>query len=243
MSNQIEINIDAPRLTPDKLQKAVDKFVTLLKGVSKNATGNYAQEDWGMEVKVGSTIFIANPLSEKNGITTDAMARGIRSLMSGIPTIPQYFTKDEVEAAKGIAALIDDDGRYVRGIFIQNGGGPIHLSSQLVKTADLILAGDTQIAFGSVEGKIEGLHRKEDHPITSTLRDPIYGRVIACNFNKPELEEEAFQAFKEAKRVLIYGLIHYSKDGYPIRIDSDFIRVFPPESELPTLEEIHAFFK
>jgi len=241
MNHQLEIKIDAPRLTADKFQEAVHKFVTLLKGVAKNATGKYAPEDWGIEVAGGGAVMTVRTDSQENARTTDAIACGFRSLMIGLQTIPKYFTKDEVEAARDIASLIDADGRFVKAIYIQNGGAPIGISPQVVKTADLILTGEKQTAFGAMEGMIESLQRKEDHPITCTVKDAIHDRSILCTFNTPECEEEAFQAFKLARRVLVWGLISYTKERYPVRIDSNLIRAFPPESDLPTLEEIHAF--
>lgn len=243
MSDKIEIKIDAPKLTPDKFQKAVIEFFALLKGVTKNVTGESKPEDWIIEVRASSQVVSARTESQSKALATDAMSRGFLSLMAGVQTIPPNFTKEDVISARNLAALVDDDGKVVRSILIQNGGEPIRLSHQIVKTADAILAGEKQIEFGSVEGAIESLHRKENQPFTSTIKDPIHGRSIVSTFTTPECEEKAFQAFKDASRVLFYGLIHYNKEGEPVRIDVNLVRIFPPESELPTLEEIHAFWK
>ena len=243
MSDTIEIKIDAPKLTPDKFQKAVNEFFALLKGVTKNVTGESKPEDWIIAVRASSQVVSARTESQSKALVPDAMERGILSLMAGVQTIPPHFTKDDVISARNLAALVDDDGKIVRSITIQNGGAPIILSSEIVKTADAILAGEKQIAFGSVEGLIESLHRKEGQPITSTIKDPIHGRSINCTFTAPECEDSAFEAFKKASRVLFSGLIHYNKEGEPVRIDVNFVRIFPPENELPTLEEIHAFWK
>lgn len=243
MSNEIKITIDAPKLTPEKFQKAVNEFLSIVKGVTKNATGNYSPEDWVVEVSAGSAVIGArNPDGLKSEVTT-AIDRGFRSLMSGIPAIPQFFTKEEVESAKALVSLIDDDAKYIKSIIIQNGASPIELNSEVVKTAEIILAGEKQIAFGSLEGRIEALFRKEGQPMTSALKDPIHGRNINCTFTKIEIEDEALRAFKNNCRVLLSGLIHYTKEGSPKTIDVNFVRIFPPENELPTLEDIHAFFR
>jgi hypothetical protein len=243
MSDTIEIKIDAPKLTPDKFQKAVNEFFALLKGVTKNVTGDSKPEDWIIAVRASSQVVSARTESQSKALVTDAMSRGFLSLMAGVQTIPPHFTKEDVISARNLAALVDDDGKIVRNIFIQNGGAPIRLSNDIIKTADAILAGEKQIAFGSVEGVLESLHRKENQPLTSTIKDPIHGRSIVSTFTTPECEEKAFEAFKDVSRVLFSGLIHYNKEGEAVRIDVSFVRIFPPESELPTLEEIHKFWK
>jgi hypothetical protein len=71
--------------------------------------------------------------------------------------------------------------------------------------------------------------------------EATYRRTIVCHFNKQELEEEALKGFR--KRVLISGLIHYGAEGHPTSVDADYIRIFPEESELPTVEQIQAIYK
>jgi hypothetical protein len=39
------------------------------------------------------------------------------------------------------------------------------------------------------------------------------------------------------------GLIHYAKEGHPVSITVDSIRLFPPDSELPNVEEIQEIYK
>lgn len=109
----------------------------------------------------------------------------------------------------------------------------------LVQTADAILAGEKSFAYGSIEGKIDTLADRDS--FTFTVYEPNYKRSVPCTFNKKELDEEAYKAFR--KRVLVSGLIRYGKEGYPTSIAADSLRVFPDESELPTLEEIQAIYK
>jgi hypothetical protein len=39
------------------------------------------------------------------------------------------------------------------------------------------------------------------------------------------------------------GLIRYAREGHPTSISVNSIRIFPEESELPTIEEVQALFK
>jgi hypothetical protein len=56
-----------------------------------------------------------------------------------------------------------------------------------------------------------------------------------------ELEIAAKEAF--GKRVLVSGMLKYNKEGHPATMHADSLRVFPDESELPTLQEIQAIYR
>jgi len=243
MSDKIEIKIDGPKLTPDKFVKATDAFFSLLQGVAYNISKDSKSEDWIVEVESGSAVVRArSPLANK-AQAIHAVTCGLMALASGVQVLPEWFTKDEVKQVRNLVSVIDDDGQFVREIIINSGGGPIALSPEILVTSDVILSGEKQIAFGSLEGIIEALHRKEGQPFTCTVNDPIHRRSVVCSFTNPEAEEIAYKAFRPQRRVLVDGLIHYAKEGHPVRIDAHIVKVFPDEKDLPILEDIHAFFK
>ena len=242
MSDSVEIKIDGPRLTPDRFQKAVRDFFALLEGVEKNMTGAASEEDWIVEVDSGSVVIRAKAENPNAMQAINVVRNGFQSLEAGIQSAPGYFTRDEIRAARSLAALPDEAGRYIKEISIKNGAVPLRLSRQSVKTADAILAGESQIAFGSFEGFIETFHHKEGQPFTCSINDPVYKRKIVCNFTNTAAEEEAYRAFRPPRRVLASGLIHYAKEGHPVRIDVNLIRVFPEERELPTIEEVRGIY-
>lgn len=236
MSNQIEIRIEG-KLTPEKFIEAVQSFFVLIEGVAKNVVNSPV--NWLVEVDKGSKIvraLVDNP-SLESGKAVDAICRGVRSLRSGNRIIPYGFTKREVLASKNLAAL--NDGDCVQSIFIQNGGEAEGVPLAIVETAEAILSGEAYTAFGSIEGKIDSLSDKQG--FICSITDPIYHREITCYFQKDEVAEEAYRGFR--KRVLAGGMIRYAKEGHPTSIVVDTIRIFPEESELPTIEEVQAIFK
>ncbi len=237
MSDHIEIKIEGSGLTPDKFIAAAKSFFDLIQGVSKNVTGK--QINWLVEVDKGSAVLRgrAERPSADADMAVDSINRGIRSLRSGIKSIPNGFTRDEVRACHTLAGLVD--GTKIRSIFIQNGAAPEDLSSAVVSSADAILTGETYTAFGSLEGKIDSMSDRQH--LCCSIYDSYLRREVTCYFQEEAVFEEAVKGFR--KRVLAGGMIRYAKEGHPTSIVVDTIRIFPEESELPTIEEVQAIFK
>jgi len=235
MNNQIEIKVEG-KLTPEKFIEAVRLFFSMVEGVTKNVATKPVH--WVVEVEKNSTLVrgrVENPSIESRQ-AIDAICRGVRSLRSGNRTLPYGFTKREVLACKSLAAL---NGDGVQSISIKNGSAPEDVPQTIVETAEAILSGEAYTAFGSIEGKIDSLSDKRG--FICSITDPIYHREITCYFTKSEVSEEAYRGFR--KRVMAGGLIRYAKEGHPTSIVVDTIRIFPEESELPTIEEVQALFK
>ncbi|HEV7926809.1 MAG TPA: hypothetical protein VGR14_15725 [Verrucomicrobiae bacterium] len=237
MSDQIEIRIDGKKLTPEKFLDGVKEFLALTQGVAKNVTSTPIS--WLVEVDKGSAIVrmrAANP-SRESEKSIDAVCQGIRSLRNGSKAMPNGFTRKEVSSAKILAELVD--GEEVQSISIRNGGSPEDLPKSVVQIADTILAGQSHIAFGSLEGDIVSLTAR--HGFCCIIYDPIQRREITCYLPKEDVQKEAVKGY--TKRVLAGGLIHYAKEGYAVSITVDTIRIFPPDSELPAIEDVQRIYK
>lgn len=217
--------------------EAAKSFFALAEGVAENISAKPIA--WHVEVDKGSTVLRLlpdNPTRE-TAEAVEIICRGVRSLRSGIKNIPYGFTKREVQASRNLAALID--GTDVKYIAIQNGGEPEEMPQTLIEIADAILVGEAYSAFGSIEGIMDSMSLK--HGFICSVQDANYRREITCYFQKEEITKEAINGF--GKRVLVGGLIRYAKEGHPTSISADSIRIFPDESELPTIEEVQALFK
>jgi hypothetical protein len=237
MSDTIEIKIDARKLTPGKFVDAVQAFFSLVQGVANNVAGDPVK--WITEADKGSVIIrirASNP-NTKSKQSTEAVCRGLRSLRMGNRTIPALFTNEEVKAAKRLADLVD--GERIQGISVKNGIEPELISKKTAESAEAILNGEIYQAFGSIEGKVDSLSDKAS--LVCSITDPIYGREITCYFTNDEAAEEAIKGFR--KRVLAAGLIRYGKDGRPTSISVDKVKIFPDESDLPTVEQVQEIYK
>jgi hypothetical protein len=242
MNNSIELNIDGPRITPDKFLKASDAFLHLLLGVAHNIDQKATSDDWIVQTEKGSNVLRALcQVSRQEAIV--AVSCGLMSLSSGVQALPTSFTKDEVKQARILASVLDADGKNVSRLFVKSGDStPLILGPEIVKTADAILSGEKHESFGSIEGHIETMIFREGHPLVCSIRDFVHHRLIQCSFTNVESEDAAYKAFRPPKRISVSGLIHCAPEGHAVRINADQVRVFPDESELPTLEEIHSFF-
>lgn len=237
MSDQIEIRIEGPGLTPEKFLLAAQSFFDLIQGVSENVGAK--QVRWIAEVDKGSAVIrgrVANPSPESH-MAIELVSRGIRSLRSGTKAVPNGFTREEVRACQVLADLAD--GEKITSILLQNGGAPEEVSKKIAPIAEAILKGENYTAFGSIEGKIDSLSDKQ--AFTCSIFDSLLRREVICYFQSEAVVQQAISGFR--KRVLAGGLIRYGKEGHPTSIVVDTIRVFPDESELPTIEEVQAIFK
>lgn len=240
MSDRIEIKIDALSLNPEKFLEAVGSFLSVVQGVGKNVATKPI--DWKVEVDKGSTILrmvVSNPSIESDNVI-NAIGHGLRSLVNGVKAIPYGFTKSEVRGLRNLAALrAEQDG--IRSLSIKNGGEQEDVPESIIPVADAMLQGESHIAFGSVEGEVVQLSSR--HGFVCTVYEPIYRREIACYLQNPEAENEAISGFQKRTRILASGLIHYSQEGIPVSITADKVRVFPADSELPTIEDIQAIYR
>lgn len=237
MSNQIEIRIEAKKLSPDKFLAAAKDFFALVEGVTKNVTGRTIP--WTVEVDKGSSIFrmhAESPTAESER-ALQVVSQGVRALRNRSASIPNGYTRIELWAAYRLASLVDDNA--IQSVSIRNGGELEPLEHTVSDTADAILSRTPQIAFGGIEGKIVSLSAK--HGYVCTIYDPIQRREVTCYLQSDQAQQEAVRGY--TKRVLASGLVHYEKEGYAVSITVDNVRVFPPDSELPSIEDVQAVYK
>lgn len=237
MSNQIEIKIEAKRLTPAKFLAGAKDFFALVEGVAKNVTLN--QINWYVEVDKGSAIVrmrAENPNTESERVLS-VVSHGIKALRNRTNVIPSGFSPNELLAASRLTKLADGEG--IQFISIRNGGEREDLNAAVVETADAILSRQSQTAFGGIEGKIIALSAK--HGLVCTLYDPIQKREVTCYLQTEKSQQDALRGY--TKRVLASGLIHYAKEGQAVSVTVDTIRIFPSDSELPTVEDVQAVYE
>ena len=168
MNDQIEIKIEGKKLTPEKFIEAAKSFFDLIEGVAKNVASKPV--NWAVELDKGSAIIrarVQNP-SNESGQAIDAICRGVRSLRSGIKTIPHGFTKEEISASRKLTAIIDGEG--VKSVSIKNGSAPEDFLQTIIATADAILSGETYTAFGSIEGTLDSLSIR--HGFSCSVYEP-----------------------------------------------------------------------
>lgn len=87
----------------------------------------------------------------------------------------------------------------------------------------------------SVEGELVQVSFAQN-PIFG-IRDRVTGSLVSCNFDEDRFFGVVQSALKA--RVLVSGTVTYRTDGTPTNItDVDEIRVFPPDDELPSIDDV-----
>jgi hypothetical protein len=226
----------AKKLTPDKFLAGARDFFALVEGVAKNVTS--AAISWKVGVDRGSDVvrmYVENPSAESEKVL-DTVSQGVRALRNRARTIPG-FGMNELWAARRLAKIAD--GEFVQFVSIQNGSAPEELEKNVVETADAILAGESQIAFGGIEGEIVSLSSR--HGFICVIYDPIQRREVTCYLQTKEAQQDALNGY--TKRVLASGLIHYAKEGHAVSVTVDSITVFPSDDDLPTIEDVQAVYE
>jgi len=89
------------------------------------------------------------------------------------------------------------------------------------------------MSFGSVEGVLKAIDLSRK-PVFR-IYDLLTNKSVRCYFYSNSIEE-----FKDAleKRVSVSGLVKSREDGEKLSIEVEEIEIFPPEDELPTIQEI-----
>jgi hypothetical protein len=88
-------------------------------------------------------------------------------------------------------------------------------------------------ALGSVEGRLSTI--SERGALKFIVYDSLTDKPIRCNISD-DLLFEATKGFR--KRVYVYGLISYDKNGTPKSINVQDLKVFQEREKLPSAFEI-----
>lgn len=240
--DKITLSFDAPVVSPDVFRRAINAFIELLKSVSDEATGSGKKIQWNMSVAKGSSVVIARPVADTatmraTSLVIQAIPQGIRRLQKGTPTIPNYFDTRALRAAKELVEIMDGGHNKLEYIRIQSVGKPVDLQERAADSIDRLLGGQHQ-ALGSIEGKLQTISNRGQ--LQFVVFDSLYDKGVNC-FIEDEMVDQAIKGF--GKRVAVSGMIQYDKEGRPVSIRVDSVRIFKDASELPSIDEMHGIFK
>jgi hypothetical protein len=149
------------------------------------------------------------------------------------------FSQRAFYAVKELASLrakVNQIG--ITTIEIGSGGGKqLAVTS---KTADLLKKnlGAQKSAFGSIEGKLSTISLRNTFQFV--VYDALADRPVNCFMPEAKFRE-AHSAF--GKRVSVFGMVQYDRDGKPLSIKVDTIRVFRDLSELPPISSFLGILK
>jgi len=147
--------------------------------------------------------------------------------------IPDGFGYNDLQKFK----KLEPEAKAVPEVVISRNGYDLPLAQDWSKRVEAALGPD-QYAVGSVTGMFEQLNvHGKNHSFTIY---PTFGEPsLRCQFDKSdkELRDDIMGAVDHY--VKVFGTLHYKAGSWhPHAIDATRIERFPPESQLPTLDDL-----
>ncbi len=241
LTPSVTLDFDGPLVSPEQFKDAAAAFVDLIQGVAEEVSGE-TKLLWNIYVEHGSRRFVAFPVA--NTRTTRAASESVKAIKNGINLLrigtdiqPPYFNQRALRGVRVLSALVDEKKQRVDYVKIKTCGKPCDLTPRIVTSVEKLLSG-TRTEFGSVEGKLRTLS-DTDGNVQFVVSDDLFGKGVNC-FISDELTPLAIEGFR--KRVVVQGMVKYDKEGRPLSIKVEAIRIFRSLSELPSLTELYDIF-
>jgi len=233
----LTLNIKGEKITAEKLRSSIGSFYAFIDEVASEVSGQRRPIRWIVRVKKGSIILINEPeiVRDLSPKVTDAIfesiKRGVDSL--GKEAIrPAHFSDRALEYLQDLASIPKERTNGLEAISIKVETKSYKLTPYVIANVDSIL-GVYSKAFGSIEGRLSTL--SERGGLKFIVYDSLTDKPIRCDISE-EFFIEATKAIR--KRVYVYGLISYDKNGVPKSIRVDELRAFPERDKLPSAFDV-----
>lgn len=236
--NTITLEIEGAKITPEKFTKSIKAFFDFINEVSSDIGGKKKPIEWFVKVESGSIRIqaVPDPVSAPERIifsTMQTIKDGI-DILSLQATKPPHFSDTALSRLDDLATLVNGqntDLDYVK-IYVNNDRKDI--SRRIGANIDQIM-GYASKSYGSIEGTLDTVSkRKRFHTVIS---DPLTNKPVRCYFGNLDMPQADVLAMF-GKRVSVYGLIKYRKDGFPISINVEDVRLFKSEKDLPSARDV-----
>lgn len=242
------VEIDASELTLVRFDQVAHDVSSLIREVAGEVTGEGRDAvQWIIEdIRRESPLRLElAPRPATQRVPPDLVERVATTITEGIAAIeerperPRYFNDAALDRAKDLSSRLGEEVLAVR-FRSRNGeiSEPVAVTKRVAVNVDEIV-GPRREQFGSVEGKLEGLtvHGRRIFYVWETLTN----RRVECIFSDRIPLEDVLAAF--SRRVSVRGLIRLRKTGEKLSIEARELFVFPPEEELPSIEEIEGILR
>ncbi|HEX5959129.1 MAG TPA: hypothetical protein VFY92_10825 [Hyphomicrobiaceae bacterium] len=236
----LTLEIDGRSVTPEKFLRGVRSFFALLNEVTTRVAGKRGGVEWRVHVKAGSNLIgvLPEPGFDRAivGQIVAAVSEGVSSLESRAEK-PRYFTERAVKSLRELADVVGKSDRDDTMVRIWAKKEPIPVTHHAVANIGELLSSEHE-DYGSIEGKLQTVTDRGG--LQFVVYEPLWDRAIRCRISE-QLTELAITNFR--KRVEVYGLIRYRKDGKPVSIQADDIVPFPDREQIPSFRDVHGILR
>jgi len=239
--NQLVFEIEGKKITSNRFKSAVKWFFDFVDEVSSQITVKKKPILWVVSVGHSSVRLNLSPEVKKEDRLV--VPEIIETIENGINTIniqdvrPKNYTDDALKALRELASIVDPTKEEINSIKVYTNGNKNEISTKAIGNIDSILQIRRE-ELGSIEGKLEVISSRRG--LHFVIYDSLKNRPISCYF-KDDFIEKVLSAFN--KRVYVFGLIKYRKGGVPYSIQVEKFRIFRPQSELPTPDDVLGILK
>ena len=236
-SRIVTLNIKGEKITAEKLKNSIGAFYGLIDEIASDVSGQRKPIKWIVRVKKGSIILMneAEPVRELSPTVTDMIFESIRRGVDSLgrePVRPAHFSDRALEFLQDLASIPKERSNGLEAISITVETKSYELTPHVIANVDSIL-GVYSKALGSIEGRLSTL--SERGGLKFIVYDSLSDKPIRCNITD-DLLFEATKAF--GKRIYVYGLISYDKNGIAKNISVQELRIFKEREKLPSAFEI-----
>jgi len=234
--SDLTLEIDGPNVTPERFLKSVRSFFAVISEIATGISGAKSAVRFTVSVKAGSNLVSLDPvagasISVINQIAVSAQD-GLRQLENGAVR-PPYFSDKAIRSARDLAEVSDDD-TLIR-VWIKK--SPNTITKSIEANVSKLLVSE-HADYGSVEGKLQTVTERGGFHFV--VYQKLWDQPVRCSV-PDRLSEKALKNF--GKRVEVYGVIKYRKDGQPNSIEADDIVPFPPSNQLPSFRDVHGILR
>jgi hypothetical protein len=227
-------------LSPERFMAAIRAFFGYVEEVGRALAPDGGTQDWVVHVKEGSNLIGIDPGPGAHIVIVNrvymAVERGIRHLTAGDfdgAEVPD----NALRHLKNLSELTNRTAKKPVNLRLWVQKNPTILGDEISKTIQEDWRSGYR-DYGSVEGTLEAIQDRGTLQIR--VRDTSMRLSINCIVPE-ELLDKAFSNFR--KRVEVYGLINYRRNGRPVSISADRIETLWDDSALPSLEDVRGILK
>lgn len=233
----LTLEIDA-NVTPEQFMAAARAFFGSVEELGRSIAPDGAVPKWRVQVREGSNLLAVEPVPNANPAIVQAVYQrlddGIRHIEKG-DLEGARFPDATLKHLKVLSELGDLKGRIPMRLWIRR--KPVAVTKEIAEVIQEDWRSDYK-DYGTVEGRLTAI--QEQGSLQLLLKDEWLKQTVRCYVPEEKLPE-AFNAFR--KRVEVFGVIHFRRNGIPISVDVDKIVPLPDDSELPTAEDVRGILK
>jgi hypothetical protein len=237
----LTLEIEGMGVTAEKFLRGVGAFFGLVLEVTKRVCVDRPRIEWLVQVRAGSNLVGVRPAPGYPAPQiVDAVLRVVRD---GIETLedrseePLFFSALAIKHLRNLGRIASADDKNDTRVRVWVKQQKLDVTRRSVAHVANLLR-EVSAEYGSVEGRLQVA--SERRGLHFTVYEPIWDKPIRCDI-PDDMLDAALKLF--GKRIEVYGLIRYRRDGSPSSIRVEEIVPFPSRDELPSAAEVRGILK